>query len=85
MAAAVLIVEDEDSTRTKYRDAVVDSGFRTKMASATEQAIEILAQSQVDIVITDLRVPALGDRVVEANPGKLSPNGCDAVDEIRFD
>jgi two-component system response regulator HydG len=60
VAASVLIVDDEDSTRSLCRDVVADAGLRTRTASTTEQALEILDQAPVDIVITDLRVPHMG-------------------------
>src|SRR6202046_1969970 len=56
----VLIEDDEDATRNLCRDVVSESGLRTKLAATTEQALDILDQSAVDIVITDLRVPQLG-------------------------
>src|SRR6204780_2433368 len=55
-----LIVDDEETTRNHCRDVVSESGLRTKLASTTEQALDILDQSSVDIVITNLRVPQLG-------------------------
>ncbi len=60
VAITVLIVDDEDTTRNLCREVVVDSGFRARMASTTEQALEILDQYPVDIVLTDLRIPELG-------------------------
>ncbi len=60
LPATVLIVDDEDTTRNLCRDVVVDSGLRTRTASTTDQALEILDQYPVDIVITDLRVPQIG-------------------------
>jgi DNA-binding NtrC family response regulator len=59
-AVTVLIVDDEDATRNLCRDVVVEAGLRTRTASTTEQALEILEQFPVDIVITDLRVPQIG-------------------------
>jgi DNA-binding NtrC family response regulator len=56
----VLIVDDENATRDLCRDIVAESGLRTRTASTTEQALEILEQYPVDIVITDLRVPEIG-------------------------
>jgi two-component system response regulator HydG len=56
----VLIVDDEDEICNLCRDVVADAGLRTRTASTTEQALEILDQHPVDIVITDLRVPQLG-------------------------
>jgi two-component system response regulator HydG len=60
MAATVLIVDDENTTRELCRDVVIESGLRTRSASTTEQAFEILEQYPVDIIITDLRVPEIG-------------------------
>jgi two-component system response regulator HydG len=60
MAATVLIVDDEESTRLLCCDVAVESGLHTKMAATTEEALEILEQFPVDIVITDLRSPELG-------------------------
>src|SRR5271168_793377 len=57
---SILIVDDEDATRDLCRDVVSDSGFRARTAATTEQAMEILAQCPIDIVITDLRVPQIG-------------------------
>ncbi len=56
----VLIVDDEDTTRNLCRDVVADAGLRTRTASTTEQALDILDQYPVDLVITDLRVPQIG-------------------------
>ncbi len=39
---------------------VAESGLCTRLASTTEQALEILDQFPVDIIITDLRVPEMG-------------------------
>src|SRR5580693_4505305 len=60
ISATVLIVDDEDATRSLCHDVVTDSGLRTRTASTTEQALEILDQMPVDILITDLRVPQIG-------------------------
>src|SRR5580698_8178046 len=73
ISATVLIVDDEDATRSLCHDVVTDSGLRTRTASTTEQALEILEQYPVDIVITDLRVPEIGGlellkRVRETRP-----------------
>ncbi len=59
-AISVLIVDDEDATRSVCRDVVVERGWRARTASTTEQALEILDQSLIDIVITDFKIPQLG-------------------------
>jgi two-component system response regulator HydG len=60
MVPTVLIVDDENTTRDLCRDIVRESGFGTRTASTTEQALEILEQYPVDIVIADLKVPEIG-------------------------
>jgi DNA-binding NtrC family response regulator len=60
ISATVLIVDDEDATRNLCNDVVTDSGLRRRTASATEQALEILEQMAVDILITDLRASQIG-------------------------
>jgi DNA-binding NtrC family response regulator len=59
-ATSVLVVDDEDAARNLCRDVVMNSGLHAHSAATTEQALEILDQYPVDIVITDLRVPQLG-------------------------
>jgi DNA-binding NtrC family response regulator len=60
ISATVLIVDDEDATRSLRHEVATDSGLRTRTASTTEQALEILDQMPVDILITGLRVPQIG-------------------------
>jgi len=59
-AYTVLIVDDEAATRDLCSDVVRESGLRARVSATTEQALEILEQSPVEIVITDLQVPQLG-------------------------
>ena len=60
VGVTVLIVDGEDTTRNLCREVVAGSGLHTRMAATTEQAMEILEQYPVDIIITDLGVPQLG-------------------------
>jgi DNA-binding NtrC family response regulator len=60
IAATVLIVDDENATRDLCRDIANESGLRTRTASTTEQALDILEQYPVDVILTDLRVPEIG-------------------------
>jgi two-component system response regulator HydG len=57
---SALIVDDEVSTRNLCRDVAADAGLQVYVASTTEEALEILDQYPVDIVVTDLQVPQLG-------------------------
>ncbi len=56
----ILIVDDEVSARDLCSEVAVQAGFRVRTSATTEQALEILEQFPIDIVITDLKVPELG-------------------------
>jgi DNA-binding NtrC family response regulator len=57
---SVLVVDDEGATRDVCRDVAIESGLSARTAATTEEALDLLEQYPVDIVISDLRVPALG-------------------------
>ena len=55
---SLLIVDDEVSTRNLCKDVASDAGLQVHVSATTEQALEILDQHPIDIVVTDLQVPA---------------------------
>ena len=57
---SLLIVDDEVATRNLCRDVAADAGLQVYVAQTTEEALEILDQYPVDIVVTDLQVPQIG-------------------------
>jgi len=57
---SILIVDDEDSTRKLCRDIAVDANLQAHTAGTTEQALELLEEFPIDIVLTDLKVPEAG-------------------------
>jgi DNA-binding NtrC family response regulator len=59
-AFSLLVVDDEVTTRNLCRDVAADAGLQVYVAPTTEEAIEILDQYPVDIVVTDLQVPQIG-------------------------
>jgi len=58
-AVTVLVVDDEATTRDLCCAVARDGGLRARSAASTVQALEILEQSPVDIVLTDLKGPEL--------------------------
>jgi DNA-binding NtrC family response regulator len=70
---SILIVDDEDATRQLCRDIASEIGLEVRTASTTDEALEILEQSPVDIVVTDLRVPQLGGLELLKNIGSNQP------------
>jgi len=70
---SVLIVDDEVSTRNLCRDVASEAGLLVHASGTTEEAIEILDQHPIDIVVTDLQVPESGGlelikRIRASNP-----------------
>jgi len=57
---SLLVVDDELTTRNLCRDVATDAGLQVHVAPTTEDALAILDQYPVDIVVTDLKVPQIG-------------------------
>ena len=59
MEADILIVDDEEGIRLSMQEFVTVSGFRTLTAESAEEALALLAERQVDVVITDIMLPGM--------------------------
>ncbi len=55
-----LIVDDEQSTCSLCGEIAREAGLEVHFAETTEEALEFLERSPVDILLTDLKVPELG-------------------------
>jgi len=60
MAAAILVVDDEQASRDGLVDVLRDVGYDVRAAGSAEQALEILEASQFELVVSDLRMPGMG-------------------------
>ena len=56
----LLVVDDETATCNLCRDIALEAGLTVHTAATTEQALELLEQIPVDVIITDLKVPQVG-------------------------
>lgn len=56
----MLVVDDEVVTRSLCAEVAAQAGLEVRSSETTEQALEILEQYPVDILVTDLKVPQLG-------------------------
>jgi two-component system response regulator AtoC len=59
-ALSLLIVDDEITTRSLCNDVALEAGLHVYASSTTEQALDLLDQYPIDIVVTDLKIPQLG-------------------------
>ena len=57
--ASVLVVEDNDLERQITADTLRDEGFAVEEAPIGKRALELLALSRFDVVLTDLMMPGM--------------------------
>jgi response regulator RpfG family c-di-GMP phosphodiesterase len=67
MSGTVLIVDDEPSICQLLKDRLNQEGFDCKTCSSAEEALQVLRGADVDILISDLNLPAMsGLELLEA-------------------
>ncbi|HEY2016081.1 MAG TPA: sigma-54 dependent transcriptional regulator [Bryobacteraceae bacterium] len=57
--AQVLVVDDEADIREFCQDALADAGFGVRTAISAGEALQILDEEHVDIVLSDLKMPGV--------------------------
>jgi DNA-binding NtrC family response regulator len=55
----ILITDDDDRCREALRDIMEPEGFRTLLASCGEEALDLLRDADVDLVLLDMHMPTL--------------------------
>ena len=55
--ANVMVVDDEESVRKLFKDILSDSGHVIIEAANGEEAVEVIKEMSVDLVVTDLVMP----------------------------
>jgi DNA-binding response OmpR family regulator len=53
----ILVVEDEENTRTLYQDCLQDAGYQVLLSENGLEALAELRDEKVDLMITDLKMP----------------------------
>jgi len=72
-SADILVVEDEVNIRTALVTMLEKMGHRARAVGSGEEALGLLAQQPMDLVITDLKMPGMGglellQRIKESYP-----------------
>lgn len=55
----ILIVDDEEGLREGLSKLLESEGYAALSAESGEQALQILQQSHIDLVLTDMRMPGM--------------------------
>ena len=83
----VLIVDDEPAIRTVLKTFYEGSGYTAVEAASGEEAVEHLAQCNIDFVITDLKLPVMSGSDLVAKMKDHFPDvpvmlmtGCSEID-----
>ncbi len=56
----VLFVDDEEKLLTSLKRGLLDEPYETLFANSGKEALEILEQSQMQVIVTDMRMPEMG-------------------------
>ena len=59
MKAKILIVDDEKAIRESVSLVLSEEGHETDVAASGQEALEILNQDNIDVLITDLKMPGM--------------------------
>jgi DNA-binding NtrC family response regulator len=70
----ILIVDDEEHTRLALARLLEKENFLTYCASSGEEALEVLKKNQVDIVVSDLKLPKMNGIELLKTVKKKTPN-----------
>jgi diguanylate cyclase (GGDEF)-like protein len=71
MTVKILIVEDDDDILNTLVEFLIKSGFIAKGANSAEEAEEILKNEELNIVLTDIKLPGIDGIKLTKNIKKL--------------
>ncbi|HUU16132.1 MAG TPA: response regulator [Sedimentisphaerales bacterium] len=56
----VLFVDDEKKVLSCLKGGLLDEPYETLFAGSGKEALEILEQNEVQVIVTDMRMPEMG-------------------------
>ena len=74
MPHTILLVDDEPKMREVVGEALEEFGYRALTAASGAAALELLEREDVDLVLTDLRMPGMSGRELLAAVKRARPN-----------
>ena len=73
METTLLIVDDEKNTRNGLKISLEPFGYKVHVAEEAQKALEILRGEDIDVMLTDLRMPGLDGLELTKLARKISP------------
>jgi two-component system response regulator HydG len=70
----ILVVDDDRTGRETLAEAVEEMGYRALSAATGAEAIEVVRQSEIDIVLTDLKMPGMDGLDVLSRVKRIRPD-----------
>lgn len=74
MAAKVLIVDDEKAIRDSLKVVLDDEGYETDVAQDGAEALDKLKNENIDVVLTDIKMPNMDGMELLSEAAKASPS-----------
>ena len=74
MSAKILVVDDEKSIRDSLNMILTDEGYNVISAADGEEALNLLADDNFDIVISDIKMPNVDGMELLSKGSKTSPS-----------
>lgn len=85
----VLFVDDEEKVLASLKRALLEEPYETLFANGAKQALDILEQSQVQVIVTDMRMPEMsGQELLKAVKNeyphviRMVLSGCADIDTL---
>jgi two-component system, OmpR family, response regulator len=70
----VLLVEDDEDNRELMAEVLVDAGYEVGCAADGTAGLRLLAERQVDVVLTDVGMPGVGGLELARAARRLAPS-----------
>lgn len=74
MSFRILIADDEKAIRESIKTVLEEEGYSTVAAADGKEALEILKSQNIDIVITDIKMPVIDGIELLDKGSKISPD-----------
>jgi DNA-binding NtrC family response regulator len=69
----ILVVDDQVAVATTLADILLAKGFKVRLAVSGEEALQILKEDAVDILLTDVRMPDMNGVSLYREARKIAP------------